>query len=326
MANWHVKRNEKTFGPFNSDQLKKLADSGKIKPEDLLKRENQENWVRACEIKGLGLEARHIPNKTLSPPPLIENTPTPPPLPSAVNETQKTPSNQPLSILVSLGFLIAIFMCFQYGMSSSKRKRVPRSLSVSNHETENAKVARSAGSTESTSNTASDKEDEKKGSVKIEFIKNNVDPNAPIMTSDFLPETAERRVYVFTTFTDNFPPIRRTATGVPTRWDNEKNILMSVVPGGGGVRLYIGSAPGDKWRLPTYGEYEFEGFLDNDGKLVVDKATDFIRIKRRVFSTPHVESDFLFQRGIGFVEEGHYRVDDGVRSNKPMTSLRYQGK
>lgn len=53
MAKWYIKRNGKQAGPFESAQLKQLAADGKIKPDDQIRREDQETWHKAGAVKGL---------------------------------------------------------------------------------------------------------------------------------------------------------------------------------------------------------------------------------------------------------------------------------
>jgi hypothetical protein len=53
MAKWYIKRNGKQAGPFESAQLRQLAKEGKIKSDDLLRRDDQEAWQKAESVKGL---------------------------------------------------------------------------------------------------------------------------------------------------------------------------------------------------------------------------------------------------------------------------------
>jgi hypothetical protein len=55
MAKWIIKRNGKEAGPFETNQLKRLASSGKIKADDQIRRDDQVAWYRAESIKGLFL-------------------------------------------------------------------------------------------------------------------------------------------------------------------------------------------------------------------------------------------------------------------------------
>ncbi len=53
MANWYIQRNGKQAGPFVSAQLKQLAAEGKIRPEDHIRRDDQDKWHNAGKVKGL---------------------------------------------------------------------------------------------------------------------------------------------------------------------------------------------------------------------------------------------------------------------------------
>ncbi len=62
MAKWYVYRGEKEFGPFEDKQLKQLAESGKLKPIDVVRREDRQTGRPASEIKGLFPEATEAPD------------------------------------------------------------------------------------------------------------------------------------------------------------------------------------------------------------------------------------------------------------------------
>jgi hypothetical protein len=53
MAKWFIQRNGKQAGPFESAQLKQLAAEGKIRPEDQIRRDDQDKWHNAEKVKGL---------------------------------------------------------------------------------------------------------------------------------------------------------------------------------------------------------------------------------------------------------------------------------
>ncbi len=53
MAKWYVQRGEKEFGPFEDKQLKQLAENGKLKPIDVVRRDDRQTCRPASEIKGL---------------------------------------------------------------------------------------------------------------------------------------------------------------------------------------------------------------------------------------------------------------------------------
>lgn len=68
---WHVSKAGRQHGPFTSAQLKKLADSGQLAPEDLIWKEGLAEWVAASSVKGLFSEAA-VPR---TPPPIAKASP-----------------------------------------------------------------------------------------------------------------------------------------------------------------------------------------------------------------------------------------------------------
>ncbi len=62
MAKWYVQRGEKEFGPFEDKQLKQLAENGKLKPIDVVRREDRQTGRPASEIKGLFPDANEPPD------------------------------------------------------------------------------------------------------------------------------------------------------------------------------------------------------------------------------------------------------------------------
>lgn len=69
---WFVKKGGKKHGPFTTDQLKKLASSGKIDRDDLLWKEGMEKWVTCGSAKGLFGTPPAVP-KPAAPPPRAAN-------------------------------------------------------------------------------------------------------------------------------------------------------------------------------------------------------------------------------------------------------------
>lgn len=50
---WFVQRDDKEFGPFSSKQLRSMARNGKITFDDLLRKGDSTNWVKANKFKGI---------------------------------------------------------------------------------------------------------------------------------------------------------------------------------------------------------------------------------------------------------------------------------
>lgn len=53
MKRWFFQRHQETFGPFSIEELRKLADTGKIMATDLVWREGMENTYPAKSVYGL---------------------------------------------------------------------------------------------------------------------------------------------------------------------------------------------------------------------------------------------------------------------------------
>lgn len=53
MADWYYAKDGQQFGPISSQQLKQLAASGGLVPEDLVFREGSKDWVAASTVQGL---------------------------------------------------------------------------------------------------------------------------------------------------------------------------------------------------------------------------------------------------------------------------------
>lgn len=53
MADWYYARDGQQYGPINSAQLKQLAQSGGLVPDDLVFREGSKDWVAASTVQGL---------------------------------------------------------------------------------------------------------------------------------------------------------------------------------------------------------------------------------------------------------------------------------
>ena len=72
MANWYVIRGTKELGPFQDAQLRHFAATGKLKTEDIVRREDVSTGRKASDIKGL------FPAPELE---LSMDLDTPPPIP-----------------------------------------------------------------------------------------------------------------------------------------------------------------------------------------------------------------------------------------------------
>ena len=77
MANWYVIRGTKELGPFQDAQLRHFAATGKLKTEDIVRREDVSTGRKASDIKGL------FPAPELE---LSMDLDTPPPIPDRPQE------------------------------------------------------------------------------------------------------------------------------------------------------------------------------------------------------------------------------------------------
>ena len=50
---WYYARNDQQFGPVSAAELKQLADTGRLSPDDLLWREGMDSWATAINLRGL---------------------------------------------------------------------------------------------------------------------------------------------------------------------------------------------------------------------------------------------------------------------------------
>lgn len=57
MSNWHYARGGEKDGPITMEQLKELATTGQLSPDDLVWREDMKDWRKASTVKGLFPEA-----------------------------------------------------------------------------------------------------------------------------------------------------------------------------------------------------------------------------------------------------------------------------
>src|SRR5437899_6149789 len=50
---WFVARNKQKLGPYPASQLKQMAASGQLRPDDMVLREGEGKWTTAGSVKGL---------------------------------------------------------------------------------------------------------------------------------------------------------------------------------------------------------------------------------------------------------------------------------
>lgn len=64
-ARYYVQTSTKTIGPVDALHLKRLADRGKVLPEDLIQRDGSDKWTAASNVKGL-FETKYVPREDAS--------------------------------------------------------------------------------------------------------------------------------------------------------------------------------------------------------------------------------------------------------------------
>lgn len=87
---WYYARNDQQFGPVSAAELKRLAEDGKLSPDDLLWREGMDQWATAINLRGLfsddasasGTQAGVMPQPADAPPeqaapPVVSPPPAP---------------------------------------------------------------------------------------------------------------------------------------------------------------------------------------------------------------------------------------------------------
>ena len=64
---WYCQISGKQYGPLSPQQLKQLAATGKLKPEDGVRRESDKKWAPASKVKGLFADAAPQPKQQATP-------------------------------------------------------------------------------------------------------------------------------------------------------------------------------------------------------------------------------------------------------------------
>ena len=72
-SKWYMTRDGTTrYGPYEDDQLKELAATGRIAPTDMLWKEGMDQWVSAASMTGLSV-APPAPSMPPPPPPAVQS-------------------------------------------------------------------------------------------------------------------------------------------------------------------------------------------------------------------------------------------------------------
>lgn len=100
MANWYYQKNDTQHGPITGRQLKELADSGRLHPDDKVKKDGMEKWTTAKNVKGL---FQRTPKPT-EPPLVRQRTEVP------VNPAEPTGSKKAFPKLLIAGVAALVFI------------------------------------------------------------------------------------------------------------------------------------------------------------------------------------------------------------------------
>jgi len=80
---WYYKKDDNEHGPLSHEQLKERAESGQLGRDDLVRREDMEDWMRVSEVEGLLETASQAESNE------------PPPLPVTSTDESPSESNEP---------------------------------------------------------------------------------------------------------------------------------------------------------------------------------------------------------------------------------------
>jgi hypothetical protein len=61
-GSWFVRRGDQEKGPFSSSKLRQLAASGRLRPEDAIRKDGHQEWVNASAVRGLFIQRIELPS------------------------------------------------------------------------------------------------------------------------------------------------------------------------------------------------------------------------------------------------------------------------
>jgi len=94
---WFIVRNGKETGPYNPVELKQMAATGRLQPNDLVRRGDLKAASKASTIKGLFTPVEAVPTKPSSPPTSTEAAPP------ATTQKNSVPAKKTLITLSVVG-------------------------------------------------------------------------------------------------------------------------------------------------------------------------------------------------------------------------------
>lgn len=93
---WYVRKGIKKLGPFSNAEMRGLASSGKLVPEDMIWKDGLDGWVKASKLKGVFPVQSQV--QEVSPPPIESE-------PETSNERSDTSSGSILLITTIIGLV-----------------------------------------------------------------------------------------------------------------------------------------------------------------------------------------------------------------------------
>lgn len=112
--NWHYAKGGEKHGPISAAQLKEVAQTGQLDPDDLVWREDMKEWRKASSVKGL------FPQQ-----PATTKTPPPPPASQATTSSEEASLwDRPaiLTLLVICCFPVGLFLLWKSPRVSQGQK------------------------------------------------------------------------------------------------------------------------------------------------------------------------------------------------------------
>ncbi len=138
MSQWHCKIGDRQYGPISTRELKELADTGKLQPTDLLKKDGTTSWAHASAVRGLfgghehAAELGHGPVKTAGPESPLRSPPSPPAEqirasdgPADVPQRRKLSTRDKLGVAAIGLSLVLIVAAIGFAIGSKPRRPNP---------------------------------------------------------------------------------------------------------------------------------------------------------------------------------------------------------
>ncbi len=355
MAKWYIKRKDKQAGPFETAQLKQLAADGKIKPNDQIRRDDQDTWHKADAVKGLLVKSGNASSTTETPPPLPEiASQVPSPLPDRTPTAAKYPWYHPVSLLMYALCFGGIYFFAQQKSSRPKR--------ASNQPAPQAQAEKPAPSPKQNEKPVDKIDLVMREAANVTHSTKYRKLNSEVLTADFLPQISEKCVY---TQIGREPRngqiyLRMVADTRPSR-DKDKIVSYEYrrKEWYDGVNEWIEGPPetilanhqrketdlcivafapcgythnrtplvivkdaqvGDSWQLPNKDTYVVEKIDDRQAVIKLDRVSLDRTNRKGDFGS--AEDVILLEKGRGIISWSSFSVENGTRLAYPSTEIR----